>query len=193
MTNSEYHHLLTCGTKRIDLVLVDMSGVPAIRIIGYLWTHKQADSDHVIGYIDKNHQTSPHGLVNMSTRMQGRPVRIEQTDKIKLYLETLIPKVVHQNIQQQTIDLVQSFLHHSRSSINESNYTKVYSEMVDLMQGVTKQSGEEEVWIRLLTRTDNQRTDSTRPQTDNVPQKEASSTLHQQKHFAQKQRNMGLT
>ena len=76
------------------------------------------------------------GLVNRPARMQGRSVRTEQTDKIKLYLESLIPKVVHQNIQQRRIDLAQSFIHHGRSPINESNYTKLYSEMVDLTQGV---------------------------------------------------------
>ena len=116
------------------MALVDMSSVSAIQRMGYLGT--QTDSDHVVGYIDWNQKMLSQGLVNRQPRMQGRPERIKQTDKTKLYLKTLIPKVVHQNIQQRRIDLAQSFIHHGRSPINESNYTKLYSEMVDLTQGV---------------------------------------------------------
>ena len=53
---------------------------------------------------------------------------------MKYYLETLIPKVMHQNIQQRTADLAQSFIQHGQKTINKSNYSKVYSEMVDQIQ-----------------------------------------------------------
>ena len=67
--------------KRIDLALVDMSSVPAIHTIGYSGTHKGTDSDHVVGYIDWDQQMISQGPVNRPIRMQGRPIRIKQTDK----------------------------------------------------------------------------------------------------------------
>ena len=96
--------------KRIDLALVDMSSVPAIHTIGYSGTHKGTDSDHVVGYIDWDQNMISQGLVNRPPIIQRRPVRIEQTDKIKLYLKILILKLVHQNTQQRTINLAQSFI-----------------------------------------------------------------------------------
>ena len=53
----------------------------------------------------------------------------------------MILKVAHQNIQQRTIKLAQSFIQHGQSPTNESNYTNVYLEMVELMQGVANKVG----------------------------------------------------
>ena len=83
----------------------------------------------------------PQGLVNRSVRMGGRPIRIEQIDKIKPYLGTLIPKVEHQKIHQQKLDLAAPFVKHGRGTTNESSYNKVYTEVVDFMQGTANEVG----------------------------------------------------
>ena len=102
------------GKKRIDLALVDVSNVAAIQKKGYLGTHEGTDSNPVVGYIYWDQQLLTQGLVSRPVRMRGRPVRIEQTDKIKTYLETLILKVEHQQIHKHTIDLLSRVLHKVR-------------------------------------------------------------------------------
>ena len=66
------------------MALVNMSSVPAIQRTRYLGTHERTYSDHAVGYIDWDQKMVSQELVNMPPRMQGRPVRIKQTDKIKL-------------------------------------------------------------------------------------------------------------
>lgn len=122
--------------KRINLALVDLSSAQVICRIGYLKTHEGTDSNRMLGYIDWDQHMFSQGLVTRPVRMQERSIRIKQTDKIKIKhsLETLIPKVVHQHIHQRIIDLAQSLIEHGPNPINENNYSRVYLEMVDLMQ-----------------------------------------------------------
>ena len=103
-----------------------MRNVLAIHRIGYLGTHKGTDPHHVVRYIDWDQHMNLQGLVNRPVRMRGQPIRIKQTDKIKHYLKTLIPKLVHQKIQQQIIDLAQSVILHGWIIINKRNYSKAY-------------------------------------------------------------------
>ena len=51
------------GTKRLDYILVDPVLTQAIECIGYLGTHKGAETNHVYAYMDLNDVAS-HGTVH---------------------------------------------------------------------------------------------------------------------------------
>jgi hypothetical protein len=62
---------------------VDIDSVPALYNMGYLGTHKEIDSDNVVGYIDWDMKLFTQGLVNQLVRIQGQSTTFERGDKIK--------------------------------------------------------------------------------------------------------------
>ena len=98
--------------------------MPAIHSIGYLGTHEGTDSDHCVGIHRLGQADLLQGPVNRPVRIQGTPIRIEQIDKIKTYLETLTSKVEQQKIHHQTIGLAASVVKYGWNTTNEKITTK---------------------------------------------------------------------
>ena len=135
------------GSKRLDYHLFDPGVVSSILRIGYLGTHEGADTDHVYGYCDFDSKKLFQGVINRPITLHSRDFLLAQTDKIKDFLEALLPKAKHHRIQERTFKLARSFVENGKSSANLSTYKKLYNEFIELAGGGGFQDWEEKVWI----------------------------------------------
>ena len=65
--NKNFHgspHTHMWGTKRLHYILVDPGLTQAIERIGYLGTHKGAETDHVYAYMDLNDKIANQGTLH---------------------------------------------------------------------------------------------------------------------------------
>ncbi|KAL7538600.1 hypothetical protein ACHAXR_008679 [Thalassiosira sp. AJA248-18] len=79
------------GSKRIDSFYFDPGLVDAVKSIGYLGTHEGADSDHVLAFVDFDEKRLFRGKINRPVEAHSREFLLAQSDKVKAFLDELIP------------------------------------------------------------------------------------------------------
>lgn len=133
------------GPNRIDYIFMDMALTTAITSIGYLGTHDGAISDHVLAYVDMNHSQIFAGLINRPPPAHLRDILIEQEDKVQAFLRLIHPQLDAQNYAERVFTLAQDFAQHSATQTNIDRYNNMYTQLLEMIQGVTKQVGKKPI------------------------------------------------
>ena len=129
------------GSSRIDYILMDRALVPLIKSIGYLGTHDGATSDHVMAYVDMDHQQMFAGILNKPPPATARDILIEQEDKVQRFLRHVIAQFETHKIAERVFQLAANFAAHGATTVNESKYNKLYREFLELVKSSTKAEG----------------------------------------------------
>ena len=129
------------GSSRIDYILMDRALVPSIKRIGYLGTHDGATSDHVMAYVDMDHQQMFAGILNKPPPATARDILIEQEDKVQRFLRHVIAQFETHKIAERVFQLAADFAAHGATTLNESKYNKLYGEFLELVKSSTKAEG----------------------------------------------------
>ena len=129
------------GTTRIDYIFMDPALTHAVQRIGYLGTHEGAISDHVMAYVDMDHQQMFAGIVNRPPMAHSREILIEQEDKVQAFLRAVTPVLEEHNIERRVFNLARSFAEHRTTKENQTTYNNLYGEFLDIVRGVAKSVG----------------------------------------------------
>jgi hypothetical protein len=133
------------GSSRIDYIFMDSALTPAIKNIGYLGTHDGAISDHVLAYVDMDHSQMFAGLINRPPPAHLREILIEQEDKVQAFLRLIHTQFDAQNFAERVFSLAHDFSTNSASQTNIDKYNNMYTQLLEIIQGVTKQVGKKPV------------------------------------------------
>ncbi len=113
------------GTKRLDNILVDPDLTQAIEHKGYLGMHEGAETDHVYANMDLNDKVANQGAVHRPITTKSRDFLLAQSDKVKNFLDELVPSAKHENYKPRVIKLARSFSTHGPTQDN----VRVYQQM----------------------------------------------------------------
>ena len=127
--------------NRLDYILVDRALCPAISAIGYCGMHSGAHTDHVYAYMDMDEEQLLGGIVNRPITTHSRDFLLAQSDKVKDFLEEMIPMSENRNLRKWMFRLARSFTEHGATIRNINLYNKLYREMVQTAKGAASNVG----------------------------------------------------
>ena len=120
------------GTKRLDYILVDPALTQAIERIGYLGTHEGAETDHVYAYMDLNDKVANQGIIHRPITTKSRDFLLAQSDKVKNFLDKLVPSAKRENFKPRVHKLARSFSKHGPTKDNVRIYQQIYNSFLEL-------------------------------------------------------------
>ena len=129
------------GSSRIDYIFMDRALIPSIKSIGYLGTHEGAISDHVMAYVDMDHQQMFAGIMNKPPPATARDILIEQEDKVQRFLRHVLAQFETHKIAERVFQLAAGFAGHGATTVNVTKYNKLYGEFLELVKSSTKAGG----------------------------------------------------
>jgi hypothetical protein len=129
------------GSCRLDYIFVDPSLTSSLLRIGYLGTHDGAVSDHVMAVADFDEHTLFAGTLNRPPAFHSREILIEQADKTQAFLQTVLPRLKDQHIQQRTFELAESFTTGGACPGNITTYHLIYSQLLEIVRGAASEVG----------------------------------------------------
>jgi hypothetical protein len=91
------------GTKRLNCILVDPILAQAIECIGYLGTHKGAETDHIYAYMDLNDKVANQGTVHRPITTKTQDFVLAQSNKVQNFLDELVPSAKHEKYKTRVL------------------------------------------------------------------------------------------
>ena len=125
------------GTRRLDYILVDPGLKQVIERIGYLGTHKGAETDHVYAYMDLNDKIANQGIVHRPITTKSRDFVLAQSEKVQKFLDELVPSAKRENYKTRVTKLAKSFSKHGPTHNNVRVYQQIYNSFLELAGATT--------------------------------------------------------
>ncbi|KAL7524975.1 hypothetical protein ACHAWF_006945, partial [Thalassiosira exigua] len=110
------------GSKRLDYIFIDPALLDAVKGVGYLGIHEGPYSDHVLAFIDFKEERLFRGIIHRPVSVHSREFLMAQSDKVKIFLETLIPELHRHRIRDKAGELITMFAQDGLTGRNESRY-----------------------------------------------------------------------
>ncbi|KAL7552549.1 hypothetical protein ACHAWF_016169 [Thalassiosira exigua] len=129
------------GSKRLDYIFIDPALAGAVKRIGYMGIHEGPYSDHVMAYIDFVEELLFKGLIHRPVSVHSREFLFAQSDKVKDFLETLIPELHSHKVRAKAGELITIFASDGLTGANESRYHKVASELHRIIMAAVAKVG----------------------------------------------------
>ena len=105
------------GVKQLDYILIDPGLIPAVESIGYLGTHKGADTDHVYAFMDLNNRIIHQGIVHCPITTKAQDFTLTQSDKVKTFLDSLAKASKEDKYNERVDKLTRSFQQHGHTPL----------------------------------------------------------------------------
>ncbi|KAL7551610.1 hypothetical protein ACHAWF_018082 [Thalassiosira exigua] len=129
------------GSKRLDFIFIDPALASAVKRIGYLGIHDGPYSDHVMAYVDFDEKTLFKGIIHRPVSVHSREFLIAQSDKVKGFLETLIPELHSHKIRAKAGELITLFASDGLTRANETRYHKVAADLHRIIMATVAKVG----------------------------------------------------
>ncbi|KAL7526947.1 hypothetical protein ACHAWF_001979 [Thalassiosira exigua] len=117
------------GSNRLDYIFIDPALSGAMKRVGYFGIHEGPNSEDVVAYIDFIDEILFRGLINRPVDVHSREFLMAQSDKIKIFLEKLIPDLHAHKIRNKAGELITIFAEEGLTPHNEAKYHKVVEEI----------------------------------------------------------------
>lgn len=129
------------GSSRLDYIFMDKALLPSIRRIGYLGTHEGAPSDHIMAFVDMDHESMFAGLINRPPMAHSREILIEQEDKVNNFLREVQARFGEHTFTERVFALAKSFVEAGPSQENIDRYNKLYGQFLEIVNGAANKVG----------------------------------------------------
>lgn len=93
----------------LDYILMDKALLPAVKRMGHCGTHVGADTDHTYAFVDLDENTLFGGTLNRPISAHSREFLLSQDNKVKSFLEDMIPKCEANDLSGRIFALARTF------------------------------------------------------------------------------------
>ena len=129
------------GSKRLDYIFIDSALSDAVKGLGYLGIHEGLYSDHALAFIDFKEELLFRGIIHRPVSVHSREFLMAQSDKVKTFLETLIPELQRHKIRDKAGELITMFAQDGLIGRNESRYHTVAKEINRIILAAVSEVG----------------------------------------------------
>ena len=113
----------------LNFAFIDQGLEPAVEALRYLGSHMGAENDHANMFLDINEDRLFQGIFNHPIMIHSQELLLVQSDKVKTFLEELIPKLKEHALSKRTFRLSCTLVEHGKSKENMSTYVEFYKQV----------------------------------------------------------------